>query len=599
MSEQQPISSATDAIDGVREDQPVQLGPPAKQGLYDPRYEHDACGVGFVVDIKGRKSHRILRAGDPGPAEPRPPRRLRLRGEHRRRRRHPAADAARVPEGGRAARRASQLPAAGQYGAGMVFLPRNPTERRRLEETLRADRAVRGPGASSAGARCRPTTRSLGETAKASEPVMRQVFIGRSPRLADEHGVRAQALRHPQARRQRDPHLDARRRRVLVHRAACRTRRSSTRACCSPTQLDQYFPDLQQPGDGDGAGAGPFALQHQHLPELGPRASLPLPRAQRRDQHAARQHQLDARPRGAVRVATLFGDDIKKILPIIDPNGSDSAMFDNVLELLVLAGRSLPHAMMMMIPEPWTNHESDERREARVLRVPLLPDGAVGRPGLDRLHRRHAIGAVLDRNGLRPSRYYVTKDDLVIMASEAGVLDIPPEDVAAARAACSRAACSWSTPSRAASSTTRRSSARSPASSPYRAVARREPGPPRTTCRGRRELPAAGPRHAAAAAARLRLHLRGPAHAHDADGARRRRSRRLDGQRHAAGRALGQAAAALQLLQAALRAGHQPADRLHPRGDHHVGRDVARLRRQPAGAAAGGLPPARAASARS
>ena len=100
-----------------------------------------------------------------------------------------------------------------------------------------------------------------------------------------------------------------------------------------------------------------------------------------------------------------------------------------MLEFLVMAGRSLPHAILMMIPEPWQNHEAMSPRTARVLRIPLVADGAVGRPRLDRVHRRHGHRRGLDRNGLRPSRYYVTNDDFVVMASEVGVLDIPPENV--------------------------------------------------------------------------------------------------------------------------------------------------------------------------
>ena len=141
-------------------------------------------------------------------------------------------------------------------------------------------------------------------------------------------------------------------------------------------------------GPGDGASAGSFALQHQHVPELGPSASVPLPRAQRRDQYIARQLQLDEGARGAVRIRRCSARTCKKILPIINPNGSDSAMFDNTLELLVLAGRSLPHAMMMMIPEPWSNHESMDDGQAGVLPIPLKSDGAVGRPGVHRLHGR-------------------------------------------------------------------------------------------------------------------------------------------------------------------------------------------------------------------
>src|SRR5205085_7522032 len=125
----------------------------------------------------------------------------------------------------------------------------------------------------------------------------------------------------------------------------------------------------------------------------------------------------------------LFGEDVKKLLPIIDTTGSDSAMFDNCLELLVLAGRSLPHAVMMMIPEPWTNHESmsPEKKAFYEFHSCLMEpwDGPASIAFTDGLR----IGAVLDRNGLRPSRYYVTKDGLVIMASEVGVLDVPPEKV--------------------------------------------------------------------------------------------------------------------------------------------------------------------------
>ena len=129
-----------------------------------------------------------------------------------------------------------------------------------------------------------------------------------------------------------------------------------------------------------------------------------------------------------------FGKDIKKIFPIINPSGSDSAMFDNCLELLVLAGRPLAHAMMMMIPEPWANHESmsDERKAFYEYHSCLMEpwDGPASVAFTDGVQ----IGACLDRNGLRPSRYYVTKDDLVIMASEVGVLDIAPERVQIGRA---------------------------------------------------------------------------------------------------------------------------------------------------------------------
>jgi glutamate synthase (NADPH/NADH) large chain len=183
--------------------------------------------------------------------------------------------------------------------------------------------------------------------------------------------------------------------------------------------------------------------------------------------------------RQALFQSELFGDDIKKILPIINPNGSDSAMFDNTLELLVLAGRPLPHAVMMMIPEPWSNHETmDDDRRAFYQYHSCLMEPWDGPASIAFTDGNCQIGAVLDRNGLRPSRYYVTKDGLVIMASEAGVLDIDRRGTWSARAASSRAACSWWTPPRAASSRTRRSSARSAAPALPR-VAQRAPRAPR------------------------------------------------------------------------------------------------------------------------
>ena len=223
--------------------------------------------------------------------------------------------------------------------------------------------------------------------------------------------------------------------------------------------------------------------------------------------------------------------------PIVNPNGSDSAMFDNVLELLVLAGRSLPHAMMMMIPEPWSKHASHGSGAPRVLPVPLVPDGAVGRSRGHRLHRRqaHRRGArsqrsapvALLRHQGRPGHHGVR--------SRRARHSRP--STSCARAGCSRAACSWSTPSRAASSKTRRSSSRSPTSA-------RTPSGSKQHLVHLKDLPAApelplpDPVTLRQAPAGVRLHLRRPAHPHGADGARRRRSRRLDGHRHAAGGAL-------------------------------------------------------------
>ena len=192
-------------------------------------------------------------------------------------------------------------------------------------------------------------------------------------------------------------------------------------------QLEPMFPDLADRGSGVGARARAPALQHQHVPVLAAGAPVPLI-AHNGEINTLRGNINWMRAREGLLQSELFGDDLAKLLPVIREGGSDTATFDNVLELLVMAGRSLPHAILMMIPEPWSNHESmsPERKAFYEYHSSLMEpwDGPASIAFTDGT----VIGAVLDRNGLRPSRYYVTKDDLVIMASEVGVLDIPPRE---------------------------------------------------------------------------------------------------------------------------------------------------------------------------
>ena len=196
-----------------------------------------------------------------------------------------------------------------------------------------------------------------------------------------------------------------------------------------PEQVDEYYPDLRDPDMETRARAGPLAV----FARTRSRAGIARTRTAT-SRTTAKSTRCAATSTGCTRgsrcfESELFGDDIKKILPIINPNGSDSAMFDNCLELLVIGGRSLPHAMMMMIPEPWTatRSMSDEKKAFYEYHSCLMEpwDGPASIAFTDGT----MIGAVLDRNGLRPSRYYVTKDDLVIMASEAGVLPMEPERI--------------------------------------------------------------------------------------------------------------------------------------------------------------------------
>jgi glutamate synthase domain-containing protein 2/glutamate synthase domain-containing protein 1/glutamate synthase domain-containing protein 3 len=423
--EQHESPTPADATTGGRAGAAVRLGPPPKQGLYDPRNEHDACGQGFVVDLKGRKSHRIVEQAI----------QVLKNLDHR------GACGSEVNTGDGAGiliqmphafneevcRKARiQLPAAGQYGSGIIFLPRNPTVRRAVEQ--RFEQAVQSEGLHVLGWRTVPTNNGmLGETARSCEPFMRQVFIGRPAELADD--------------------LAFERKLYVVRKRAYNEIRTSTLAGAEywyivslsartfvfkgmllTTQLDQYFADLHNP-----LLESALALVHSRFSTntfpSWDRAHPYRYIAHNGEINTVRGNANWMHAREARFEAEAFGDDIRKIRPIINPNGSDSGMFDNTLELLYLSGRSLPHAVMMMIPEPWSNHESmdDDKRAFYQYHSSLMEpwDGPASISFTDGVQ----IGAVLDRNGLRPGRYYVTSDDTVILASEAGVLDVPPENV--------------------------------------------------------------------------------------------------------------------------------------------------------------------------
>ncbi len=398
---------------------------PAKQGLYDPWFEHDACGVGFVADLKGRASHEIVRQGI----------KVLENLDHR----GAAGSEANTGDGAGilmqvphafcvdAAKRARfTLPDAGQYGTGLVFLPRNATHRRKLEEKF--IQIIQGEGQTFLGWHTVPTDNSsLGETAKSSEPYFRQIFIGRAPGLTDELAFERKlyVIRKRATTELRDEgmlgaetwYLPSLSSRTMVYKGMLLT-----------TQLATYFPDLQNP-----LMATAIALVHSRF------STNTFPSWDRAHPYRYVAHNGEINTlRGNINwmharqahfISDAFGEDIPKILPVINPNGSDSAMFDNTLELLHLAGRSLPHAVMMMIPEPWSYHQTmdDDRRAFYQYHACLMEpwDGPAAMTFTD----GHVIGAVLDRNGLRPARYYVTKDDLVVLASEAGVLDIPPADI--------------------------------------------------------------------------------------------------------------------------------------------------------------------------
>jgi glutamate synthase (ferredoxin) len=402
-----------------------RLGLPPKQGLYDPANEHDACGVGFVVDIKGRKSHRILEQAI----------------EVLRNLDHRGACGCEVNTGdgagvllqiphrflqGVAQRDGFTLPAPGEYGSGLIFLPRNASKRRKLEE--RFEQIVQSEGQSVLGWRTVPTdNKSLGETARTSEPFIRQVIIGRNPALKDELAFERKlfVIRKRAYSEIRTSTIDGADF-WYVPSLSCKT--IVYKGMLLTEQLGTYFCDLTDP-----AMETALAMVHSRF------STNTFPSWDRAHPYRYVAHNGEINTlrgninwmhaREALFESELFGEDVVKIPPVVNPNGSDSAMFDNVLELLVLAGRSLPHAIMMMIPEPWSkNAQMDDARRAFYQYHASLMEPWDG-PASIAFTDGRKIGAILDRNGLRPSRYYVTTDDLVIMASEAGVLEIPAEKI--------------------------------------------------------------------------------------------------------------------------------------------------------------------------
>ena len=398
-------------------------GYPGKQGLYDPRYEHDACGIGFVASIAGRKSHQILRQaltvlanlahrGGVG-SEP------------------DSGDGAgiilQIPHAFLAeAAPELHLPAPGEYAVGTIFLPRDPLVRDRCEETFR--RIAEEEGQKILGWRTVPTdASSIGETARRSQPCIRQVFLRRGAGL--QNGSAFERKLYLLRRRVEAALQDAGREGGGPFYAASLSSRTVVyKGMLTARQVAAFYPDLADPRLETA-----LALVHSRY------STNTFPSWERAHPYRYLAHNGEIntlrgninwmRARQSMLQSEIFGEDLAKVLPLIDSEGSDSAAFDNCLEFLALTGRSLPHAVMMMIPEPWENHEtmSDEKKAFYAYHSCLMEpwDG----PAAIAFTDGRLVGAVLDRNGLRPSRYCLTKDGLAVMASEAGVIDLPPERI--------------------------------------------------------------------------------------------------------------------------------------------------------------------------
>ncbi|MBX2865754.1 MAG: glutamate synthase large subunit [Leptolyngbyaceae cyanobacterium MAG.088] len=396
---------------------------PAKQGLYDPQFEHDACGVGFVVQMKGLASHDIVGQGL----------KILCNLEHR------GACGSEVNTGDGAgilvqlphkfltkvaAAAGIILPGPGQYGAGLIFT--SPDAAVRAESRQRFESVVAQLGQKVLGWRDVPTDNSsLGATAQGSEPFMQQVFVQRSADLKDDLAFERKLY---VIRKLAYNAIGKSGHDTYWYPASLSCRTMVYKGMLTPPQVRDFFPDLSDP-DFESA----LALVHSRF------STNTFPSWERSHPYRYIAHNGEINTlrgninwmvaRQSMFESEFFGDDMAKVKPVININGSDSTIFDNALELLVLAGRSLPHAVMMMIPEPWTGHESmDDASKAFYEYHACLMEPWDG-PASVAFTDGSMIGAILDRNGLRPSRYYVTKDDRVIMASEAGVLPVEPDQV--------------------------------------------------------------------------------------------------------------------------------------------------------------------------
>jgi glutamate synthase (NADPH) large chain len=396
------------------------------QGLYDPSNEHDACGVGFVAHIKGNKSHSIVEQGL-----------LILKNlDHR-----GAVGADKLMGDGAGiliqlpdqfyreemALQGVELPPPGEYGVGMVFLPKENASRIACEQEI--ERAVRAEGQVILGWRNVPidTEMPMSPTVREKEPVIRQIFIGRGPdimvtdalerklyviRKSSGHAIQALNLIH--GKEFFVPSMSAR---TIVYKGLLLA-----------DQVGVYYKDLQDPRC-----ISALALVHQRF-STNTFPEWPLAHPYRLIAHNGEINTVKGnfnwmRAREGVMKSSVLGDDLKKLFPLIYEGQSDTACFDNALELLLMAGYPIAQAMMMMIPEAWENHTlmNDNRRAFYEYHAAMMEpwDGPAAMAFTDGRH----IGGTLDRNGLRPARYIVTDDDLVVMASESGVLPIPESKI--------------------------------------------------------------------------------------------------------------------------------------------------------------------------
>ncbi|HZZ44934.1 MAG TPA: glutamate synthase large subunit [Tepidisphaeraceae bacterium] len=405
-------------------------GLPSSQGLYDPAFEHDACGVGFICHIKGKGSNKIVsdsltmlenmnhrgacgcesNSGDgAGILVSMPDKFFRREAE----------------------RLGFKLPKLGEYGAGMIFMPKDLTARRECQQIF--EKVVRGYGMVVLGWRDVPTDAKkadIGPTPLAKEPRVMQVFVG----MGETFYNRTDFNRRMYLVRQRTENLiefgegisDAAR--EFFYICILSTNRMVYKGMLSADQLRAYYPDLA-----DADFQSHLAIVHSRFSTN----TFPAWRLAHPYRYIAHNGEINTlrgnrnwmRARTGSLQSEVFGDELSKMFPLLTETGSDSATFDNALQFLAVNGRSLPHSVLMMVPEAWQNNQlMDADLKAFYEYHACLMEPWDG-PASIVFTNGELVGAVLDRNGLRPSRYYVTKDDLVIMASEVGTIPVKAEDV--------------------------------------------------------------------------------------------------------------------------------------------------------------------------
>ncbi|TAL79559.1 MAG: glutamate synthase subunit alpha [Burkholderiaceae bacterium] len=418
---QSPMSSPQGSAAGAS-----RVGSPQAQGLYNPQNEHDSCGVGFVAHIKGHKSHSIIEQG------------LKILEnlDHR-----GAVGADRLMGDGAGiliqipdalyredmAKHGVTLPAPGEYGVAMVFLPKETASRLACQQEL--ERAVRDEGQVALGWRDVPVDNSMpmSPNVRAVEPVIRQLFVGRGPdimvpdalerklyviRKTASHAIQRMKLAHGQE--------------YFVPSISVRT--VVYKGLLLADQVGHYYRDLADP-----RAVSALSLVHQRF-STNTFPAWPLAHPYRMIAHNGEINTVKGnfnwlRAREGTMQSAVLGDDLSKLYPIVYEGQSDTATFDNCLELLVMSGYSMAHAIMMMIPEAWEQHATmDENRRAFYEYHAAMMEPWDG-PAAIAFTDGRQIGALLDRNGLRPARYLVTDDDLVVLASEAGTLPIPEHHI--------------------------------------------------------------------------------------------------------------------------------------------------------------------------